>query len=226
MGQIASDKVIGDFIKDPLTFLRHNLLRLTITDIPPHKFQPGGTVAVTLEDTTKDYTEVGTTLTRNRNRSKFVKFIGNFLPVEKVGNMRFYDVRFAKPNESYFSAFICPYSHGNTHSVTLTDQGDFMFTANMDGCSFGVGIQVNGQVLVAHANEQAQPTNALNTTQQLVNLQNLSADNLTLVPGTYRTNQSQQATTVGIRKNNLWRFWYQQYEGYNDRHLIGVQEIS
>lgn len=54
-----------------------------------------------------------------------------------------------------FTAYWCPYEDEKAMSVTLSDKADLMFTANMTGCSFGVGIKgSDGSVRVAHANVQ------------------------------------------------------------------------
>jgi hypothetical protein len=51
------------------------------------------------------------------------------------------------------SAYWCPYANDHTYSITVAGAANFMFTATMDGCSFGVGIEaVDGAVRVAHAN--------------------------------------------------------------------------
>jgi hypothetical protein len=52
-----------------------------------------------------------------------------------------------------FNAYWCPYAEDTVNAVTLSDEADLMFTATMNGCSFGVGIpSVDGAVRVAHAN--------------------------------------------------------------------------
>lgn len=52
-----------------------------------------------------------------------------------------------------FDAYWCPYKQDEVHAVTLSGEADRMFTATMNGCSFGVGIpSLDGAVRVAHAN--------------------------------------------------------------------------
>jgi hypothetical protein len=55
-----------------------------------------------------------------------------------------------------FFAYWCPYAQNQTFSCMLGNGAKFMFTAIMDGCSFGVGTEASpGQVRVAHANRGA-----------------------------------------------------------------------
>ena len=50
-------------------------------------------------------------------------------------------------------AYWCPYADDRVNAVTLAAEADYMFTAKMDGCSFGVGMAgADGAVRVAHAN--------------------------------------------------------------------------
>ena len=58
-----------------------------------------------------------------------------------------------KLEKDSFSAYWCPYETDKVRWIALADQADFMFTAKMDGCSFGIGIPAaDGTVVVAHAN--------------------------------------------------------------------------
>ncbi len=57
------------------------------------------------------------------------------------------------PDDQGFFAYWCPYSQNDTLSCNLGNGARFMFTATMDGCSFGIGSQVSGSCRVAHANE-------------------------------------------------------------------------
>ncbi len=52
-----------------------------------------------------------------------------------------------------FNAYWCPYHSDSVNRVTLSGAADRMFTATMNGCSFGVGVAApDGSVRVAHAN--------------------------------------------------------------------------
>ena len=51
------------------------------------------------------------------------------------------------------AAYWCPYANDHTYSITVAGAANYMFTATMDGCSFGIGIEAaDGAVRVAHAN--------------------------------------------------------------------------
>lgn len=51
------------------------------------------------------------------------------------------------------SAYWCPYADDEVNALTLTGESHLMFTAKMNGCSFGIGIPAgDGAVRVAHAN--------------------------------------------------------------------------
>lgn len=52
-----------------------------------------------------------------------------------------------------FTAYWCPYAPSELHSVIVGPAADLMFTANMSGCSLGVGSRTQtGHRLVSHAN--------------------------------------------------------------------------
>lgn len=54
-----------------------------------------------------------------------------------------------------FKSYWCDYSDDSVHSVTCGREADLMFTAKMDGCSFGIGTPApDGSVRVAHSNVQ------------------------------------------------------------------------
>ncbi|MGC1273861.1 MAG: hypothetical protein WBC44_09155 [Planctomycetaceae bacterium] len=72
---------------------------------------------------------------------------GNNVPVYILKKRRDGD-----PPESGFFAYWCPYNQNETLNCTLGNGARFMFTATMDGCSFGIGSQTNGVCRVAHAN--------------------------------------------------------------------------
>jgi len=57
------------------------------------------------------------------------------------------------PGKEGFFVYWCPYNQNETLSCTLGNGARYMFTATMDGCSFGVGSQATGVCRVAHSNE-------------------------------------------------------------------------
>jgi hypothetical protein len=68
-----------------------------------------------------------------------------------------------------FQAYWCPYANDHVYSITLAGEARYMFTAKMDGCSFGVGVPApDGSVRVAHANSSE--------TEELQAIQNAMAE--------------------------------------------------
>lgn len=85
--------------------------------------------------------------------------LGNFV-LQADGRGRTYD---GKPCDKYkmalggganaISAYWCPYADDEINATTLAGAADLMFTAKMNGCSFGIGMPASdGSVRVAHAN--------------------------------------------------------------------------
>ena len=65
--------------------------------------------------------------------------------------------RGAGPQDS-IPAYICNYQPNDALSVEVSNAGAFCFTANMNGCSFGIGAPgSDGTVRVTHANTGGNP---------------------------------------------------------------------
>jgi hypothetical protein len=116
-----------------------------------------------------------------------------------------------------FDAYWCPYESNQLRQTTLGGDAEYMFTAKMDGCTFGVGTAVlGGHVTVGHVNiggdGQAQMDLLRGSASFGVNGSGLTGY---LGPGTYRYKDSQghlksQATTFGMRDPmGNWRFFAQ-----------------
>jgi hypothetical protein len=61
----------------------------------------------------------------------------------------------AQPGETYFRSYIADYEQGRTTYTTLgsNEHAEFCFTANMNGCTFGHGMQApDGTLVVSHGN--------------------------------------------------------------------------
>jgi len=61
----------------------------------------------------------------------------------------------AQPGEAYFRSYIADYEQGKTTYTTLgaNRHAEFCFTANMNGCTFGLGMQApDGTLIVSHGN--------------------------------------------------------------------------
>jgi len=139
-----------------------------------------------------------------------------------------------------FAAYICPYEDNAVHAKYLGSAADFMFTGDMDGCTFGIGIpNGGGGVRVAHANErnmvggsQWAPNFAPQRVAQTLDLQRVGASQHTLQPRTYRDNAPRgsefKAVTIGLRIGNKWEFYYQHQhmDGTDYRNKLATTKIG
>ena len=208
---------VQELLADPVSFIRHNLLKVDgfCNDPPQNAYQPDGTVLLTLDDVTNDFGGV----TRKRNRKGFAKLRNWITGETQYKATRLYLVRLARNGDAEtFSAYICPYRTDASLSTHLGNAARLMFTAEMTGCSFGVGIPNAQGVLVMHSNESAlatQDSTAPQVQGQLQQLQNANANARMLQPGQYRQvgdgGMDTRATTMGIRVNTDWQFWYQNF---------------
>lgn len=112
-----------------------------------------------------------------------------------------------------FSAYWCPYEKNDCQTAFLGTVASYMFTAKMDGCSFGFGSQVaNVGLTVAHCNlgGTGHAAQQMDMIKQNVAFQN-DPNVKVLSPGTYRqatTTGGTEATTFGIlRANGTWKFY-------------------
>jgi hypothetical protein len=154
-----------------------------------------------------------------------------------------------------FKAYWCPYGIDTTQSVTIGPAAKLMFTADMTGCSLGVGSPTDtGHQLVSHAN-CAQIGNLIasfygndNVPMQLFVLresqrafQNLSLQQshggdpgmAPIEPSSYRQDpreptQTLSSTTFGIKdEHDQWAFYVQKrgFKNYRDE-LVGVAFVA
>lgn len=112
-------------------------------------------------------------------------------------------------------AYICNYTAHNVHSVDIGNLGDFVFTTNLNGCTYGIGPAApNGSRRVSHANSGgAIGTQRTQTWNQHGVPANSTAVKM-LEPSLYRNNLigSAQATVFGIRSGLNWDFYFQSYD--------------
>ncbi len=218
---------------DPVGFIRHYLLKIanSCNDPPPQAYQADGTILLTLEDVTNIYGGVQ----RDRNR-KGVYALNNWIQgTTQSKATRIYRVRPAVATDAEsFAAYICPYRTDASLSKQLGNAASLMFTAEMSGCSFGIGIQSKAGVLVMHSNEARLATQDSTDPQvqgQLQALQTGNASARMLQPGMYRhvddDGMDTRSTTLGIRVGGKWEFWYQNFNfgvGNGDK-IIRVSKI-
>lgn len=224
---------------DPKAFIRHNLLTLdsSLDNPAPALVRPDGTVLVTLQDVTGQYT----TVKRNRNRKGLARLVPKTCETWWTKPASVYKVVPGQQGDpDSFAAYICPYQDNNTHTKMLGNDANVMFTGDMDGCTFGVGIpNANGDVLVGHSNAQNQaqgtqfnPDFAPQRAAQLGNLQNQNVAQMVVDPDVYRDNATQgrefKAVTVGLRVGNTWEFYYQHQEvdGMDWREKVATSKLQ
>ena len=116
-----------------------------------------------------------------------------------------------------FNAYWCPYQSNQLRQITLGGEAEYMFTAKMDGCSFGVGTPVvGGGVTVAHVNDVGGGHTQMELLKGAASF-GVRGSGLTgyLGPGAYRHKVDQgqvksQSTTFGMRDSmGNWRFFAQ-----------------
>jgi hypothetical protein len=124
-----------------------------------------------------------------------------------------------------FKAYICPYRDLELHQVTLSSAGVAMFTARMDGCSFGIGMpSPQGDITVAHVNRNDLQVSATDTAameqQQATELRDAVGDGVKVFgPSQYRRKPGEEEAlasfTFGVRDPvaGSWAFFAQVAQG-------------
>ncbi len=120
----------------------------------------------------------------------------------------------AQGGDVSFKAYIITYITGSTPSTTLGTDAPLAFTANMNGCTLGIGSQANARsaVTVTHSNSAghgSDDANANDQHQQALGV--VGVGGALLEPSVYRTH-NKQAVTFGYRsRGQMWRFAYLSY---------------
>jgi len=201
---------ISDFVADPKTFLKNNMLRVLFT----MSARPNSVGQFKFE--LKQYTA-----TKLSNGTQIPCY--SLVPLD-AQETRIYSRAPTAANQHYLSAYWCPYEDDAMHSIVVNNQANFMFTSNMDGCSFGVGAPAvgTGACRVAHINLRSQANSHV---AQDASLMVGGLDQHMVKPDRYMTssktptaiNGEIKATTIGIRNTatGAWSFHYQQYRLLN-----------
>lgn len=119
-------------------------------------------------------------------------------------------------------AYVCNYTAGGVHSVLLGNHGDYCFTINLNGCTFGIGPVAGGQRRVSHANSGG---NTLTQRNQTWGEHHVPANSLNismLEPATYRRiggGGNLNATVFGIRSGASWSFYFQLYTAVGNENF-------
>ncbi|WP_426169332.1 hypothetical protein [Sandarakinorhabdus sp. DWP1-3-1] len=130
--------------------------------------------------------------------------------------------RRAATDTNGLNVYFCPYSNNSTKPLMLGNGALWMFTATMDGCTFGVGSQgpgSNGNVRVCHANNasQARPDivfggdtgrAAQGRMQAMFARSHVGPDGMLIEPASYMGDDfGQKATTFGTHAHGAaWGF--------------------
>lgn len=233
------------FGDDPRAFIRHYLLTLDaqLDNPAPELLRTDGTVWVKLEDVTAAYTNG---VIRNRNR----KGLARLAPISQEISQQaawwwtptaIYQVTPAKYNDAdAFAAYVCPYKDNSVQAKFLGADANYMFTGDMDGCTFGIGVpNSSGDVRVAHSNQQTlatgdqwNPNFAPQRTAQTQDVTNAGAGQHVLQPAVYRDNPPKgaelKAVTIGLRIKGAWEFYYQhqQVDGSDYRNKWATIKLN
>lgn len=196
----------NDFLADPLGFMKANVVLVRyLNDF--NTVNNGGVVPMTL-NYSDDYT--GVTVKGNKPMNVCILSDG-------------------RNRNDAFPAFWCPYDQDRLGWTTLSRFGDYMFTATMDGCSFGIGSATkDGTRLVGHANSANLDTpdsHAPMISDQRQRLKGmLGKKSKVFEPKHYRKNHG-MSTTFGLKDSkHKWRFYTQRY--IQDMDVIRFIEVK
>src|SRR5262245_24305641 len=144
--------MVHPFGNDPVKFLRKNLLTLhsSLDDPPAQLIRDDKTILVKLED----YTRCWKTAIRHRRRKGLAALVSKSNQKWWTKPTAVLAVLPAQDGDAgAFPAYICPFRYNTLCVRTLGTDAVVMFTGDMDGCTFGVGMpNANGGVRVGHAN--------------------------------------------------------------------------
>ena len=149
------------------------------------------------------------------------------------GNAKVYTVELAgKANKTTasdpFPSYVCGYKDNGIVRVHLGTQADFCFTVTMNSCTFGIGSQNEGGVLVTHANAKSGGSFPSAEMQQMSAAERQATmsrivhgpDATLIQPSDYYEDlglveDKLHTTTVGIRIAARWRFFLHRYKVRN-----------
>lgn len=189
------------FLKDPLAFLKNNLVVVVIpSNLPGYKFAASKQFKFEAADPKLQ----AAVRMKSRFFRKTTKDIDLYYMKEDANDP--------------ISAYWLPYGDNQVFSMNLGVGANVMFTPRMDGCSFGYKDNGNGTYTVTHLNFK-KTDGSIDDVASKVRLGTL-ADH-TLHMKDYRTsilhkdpnNDAVKITTIGLRQaTGEWEFYYQKYE--------------
>lgn len=204
---------IDDFYNDPKEFLKTNVVRV-------------GGIPVKSGETTNS---VFYLIIRKKEHAKVVDDSGR-----EIGKV--YDLA-RSDGTTGIKAYFCPYKQNSSCFITLGAAANYMFTTQMDGCTFGIGSNAGGNILVGHANYAAigkeweqgnsmaldpsgtnsAPSNvAMGRQRQRQSQLNVLQSKMDwkgkfIKPEDYMPADAGRATTFGVRKAGGWSFYTAMY---------------
>lgn len=129
----------------------------------------------------------------------------------------------------WFKAYLVEYEDNKTPITVLGQAARLCFTANMNGCTFGIGSQSgpNGSLVVTHSNSRGHGSTEGNIDDQRLKAGFLVGQGGRLFePEHYRSNDK-QSITFGFRSpGHLWEFCFLSYRLAQGRITsYGVHDI-
>lgn len=202
----------SDFVTDPVAFLENNILRCQFFD-GGVKISESRPLVVTIKEMANGPTVV------NRSGGKVY-----YLTTDTAGCSLAEKV----------PIFWVGYKQNDVTPGTLSNTSRLMFTANMDGCTLGVGSQGgDGTCVVMHANKSSAGTGGKAAQAQAQHDQLATqfggGDFWSVEPSTYMDGMGAQgvfkATNFGVNRNGWWLFhthsWLQMSGSVSGRYVHG-----
>ncbi|MDA1075607.1 MAG: hypothetical protein O3A63_12735 [Proteobacteria bacterium] len=133
----------------------------------------------------------------------------------------------AKEDEVSFDAYIAEYVQGKTTPTMLGGDASLCFTANMNGCTFGIGTQATpaDSLLVSHGNAAGskglsglagvvKPSTILEIQNSVQHTwaREVHGTGQVFEPEHYRTGGRQSITFGWREQGKKWKFFFQSYE--------------
>jgi hypothetical protein len=154
------------------------------------------------------------------------------------GQLGVYGVRqfLGQDTQGTFGAYWCPYRPNEVGAVTVWNEALTMFTADMTGCTLGVGSQAaDGAVRVAHVNMQKydkeEDKSSMRDAQRFYASRASGPNARILDPEEYRRGNpfdgdEVHSTTFGVRRGGVWRFYSQRWTGaFGEYQLLNLRAL-
>ncbi|WP_206935699.1 hypothetical protein [Roseococcus thiosulfatophilus] len=124
-------------------------------------------------------------------------------------------LRMAVPDDSVvFPAYLIEFEAGGAPRTVLGTGAGLAFTANMNGCTLGIGSQrgPGSACIVTHSNAVGQGSQDANTRAQRIAAAPIIGRRGRLFEPEHYRSDDKQATTFAYREGGMWRFAYISYK--------------